>query len=158
MIDIATEPLTAAGFAPFGDVFAPPDVPGRTGSLARFRSDRAEAGLALSMTTAKPAILPLMVTKFERHPHSSQAFLPLDMPRFLVVVAPGSADTGPDLSQARAFVGTGPQAFNYMPDVWHAGFEVLGTRGSYAVLIWRDGSEADTIVFDLSEPLCISEV
>jgi hypothetical protein len=42
--------------------------------------------------------------------------------------------------------------------LWHAAFSVLDRRGSYAALIWRDGSVDDEVFFDLPEPLTVTGI
>lgn len=89
----------------------------------------------------------------ERHPFTSQTFIPVDLSReeepvFLVIVAPtlkGETATAtvtdengktvkttvrdpPDLRNLRAFVARGGQAVTYAPGTWHAPMVVLGDR------------------------------
>lgn len=153
---ILVQPLTTEAFAPFGQVFTAPHHPGRTGPLANLENSRLTAKGVLSMTCAEPATSPLSVTKLERHPYSSQAFIPLDLAGFLIVVAPKLDNGAPDLNGARAFRGTGEQGFNYEPDVWHSGFAVLERVGRYVVLIWRDGTSNDEVFADLDQPIRIA--
>jgi ureidoglycolate lyase len=154
-IHIQTEPLTPASFAPFGQAFEAPDVPSRTGPLAELTSKRPDAVPVLTMTRGRPVNLPLEISTLERHPHSTQAFIPMDVQEFLVVVAPTRPDGTPDLEGVRAFVGVRGQAINYRSAVWHAGFELLGAEGDYAVLIWKDNSPEDTVFIDLPAPVVV---
>ncbi|KAJ1538776.1 hypothetical protein HK405_013505 [Cladochytrium tenue] len=77
--------------------------------------------------------LPFPVRLLERHPYSSQLFVPMTRqvtasaarwpgpPRYLVVVAPhapGRPDL-PDFSRLDAFVADSNQAVNYAPGTWH---------------------------------------
>src|SRR5438034_2595040 len=125
-IALYPEPLTSASFAPFGDVI---DVEGRQAYIindgyAERYNDLAHIDVAegdgwplLSIFRAKPWALPLRIRMIERHPLSSQAFLPLQPAPFLVVVAePGQAPAAGDL---RAFVTHGRQGVNYGRGTWH---------------------------------------
>jgi ureidoglycolate lyase len=152
---IRTEPLTVASFAPFGQAFEAPGVPSRTGPLAELANERPGAVPVLTMTRGRPVSLPFEISALERHPHSTQAFIPMSVREFLVVVAPTCPDGSPDLGGVRAFVGVRGQAVNYRTAVWHAGFELLGADGDYAVLIWKDNSSEDTVVVDLPAPVVV---
>ena len=69
----------------------------------------------------------------ERHPYTTQTFVPLGLdpkdPRtaYLVVVAPTDADM-PDLSRVRAFLARGSQAVTYATGTWHAPMTVIGDK------------------------------
>ena len=96
---IVAETLTPKAFAPYGDVLAAPDEFGRAYFDEGLRTSRPTAWPSLSVSRARPlARLPLEATVMERHEFSSQSFLPLDVSRWLVVVAPPAADGGPDPS------------------------------------------------------------
>ena len=122
---LRAEPLTAAAFAPFGDVIAPGDDGAsinngtcvRFNDLARVETDAAGAA-GLSVFRAAPRILPLPVQMLERHPLGSQAFVPLSPRPFLVVVAAGDA-ARPDLKTVRAFQTAPGQGVNFHRGVWH---------------------------------------
>jgi ureidoglycolate lyase len=119
-------PLTAAEFAPFGDVI---ETEGREprwindGTCRRFddlaRVDVLESGgrPLISLFEAAPRPLPMRVRMLERHPLSSQAFFPLDERRFLIVVAAdGPLPIG---GRLRAFISSGLQGVNYRRNTWH---------------------------------------
>lgn len=137
---IVAEPLTAEGFAPFGEVLDYPGEPGRVFFNRGLANARPAARVDLSVARLAPAArLPLRAEVMERHEHSSQTFLPVDVCRYLVIVAPAASD-GPDESRARAFVAGGRQAVTYHAGVWHHGMTVLDRPGSFWVLMWCAGS------------------
>ena len=147
-------PLDAEAFAPFGEVLAVPDLPGRAyfeGALANTRPD---AWPSLSLTLREPSALPLTVTAMERHAFSSQSFVPLGPARWLVLVAPHAANGGPDMAQAKAFVAGPGQGVTYGCDVWHHGLTVLDQPTRFAVFMWRDGTAGDEEFVDV-QPMAV---
>ena len=104
MMEIIARPLTAAAFAPYGDVVEAPENPGRAyfSSLGNLRSS---AQPKLWMLTKYPTSpLPIQIASLERHEFSSQTFVPIDVSRWLIVVAPGDAKGGPATDRAEAFL------------------------------------------------------
>ncbi|MFT7650834.1 MAG: ureidoglycolate lyase, partial [Candidatus Poriferisodalaceae bacterium] len=79
---LVAEPITAAAFKPFGDVITVPETYGRRTFTDALGND--DRPFVLSTTHTKSSELPLTVDRLERHPHSSQTFLPLDVQRWLV--------------------------------------------------------------------------
>ncbi|WP_162914807.1 ureidoglycolate lyase [Desertibaculum subflavum] len=147
------EPLNAAAFAPFGDVLAPPAERGRDYFDAGLGNARAGARPSLSMSRVAPlAALPLKATMLERHEFSSQSFVPLDVARWLVIVAPAAPGGGPDAARARAFVAGPGQGITYHVGTWHHGLTVLDREARFAVFMWRDGSHGDEEFVPLSTP------
>lgn len=125
-IMVRAEPLTAAAFAPFGDVI---ETEGRAWRWINERTSRRFDDLAridvsesggrplISVFEASPRPLPLRIQVLERHPLSSQAFVPLQERPFLIVVA---ADGGMPLAQRlRAYLSSGRQGVNYKRNTWH---------------------------------------
>ena len=137
------EPLTAAAFAPFGEVLAAPDEPGRVYVEAALANRRAHARPSLSFSTRLPATLPIDSTTMERHRHSSQSFVPMDAGRWLVLVAPNGADGGPDMTKARAFLARPDQGVTYGADVWHHPSTVFDRAARFAIFMWKDGGSED---------------
>jgi ureidoglycolate lyase len=125
-ITLRPEPLTAAGFAPFGEVIEAALDASRAMNDARFeRFDELctidiEAGgrVAVSIASCRtPSALPLRVDRVERHPLGSQAFVPLQPCKMVVVVAPPGDIV--DATDLRAFVTRPRQGFNYHRGTWH---------------------------------------
>jgi ureidoglycolate lyase len=146
--DIILKPaaLTAEAFAPFGDVI---EIRGRQprwineGTCERFddvaQPDVLAAGgrPAISIFRAAARQLPFHVKVLERHPLSSQAFVPLDGRPFLVVVAvPGDAALS---GRIRAYRSSGTQGVNYRRNTWHHALLAL-ERTSHFLVIDRDGA------------------
>jgi ureidoglycolate lyase len=143
-MEIVPQPLARDAFAPFGDVIEAPGEPGRLYYEQALGNLRPAARPSLSVSF-KPETRdrPLHAELLERHEFSSQTFLPLDVGRWLVVVAPHAKNGGPDLGGLQAFLADGRQGVTYRPNTWHHGLTVLDRPGRFAVFMWRDGSTGD---------------
>ncbi|MSO53868.1 MAG: ureidoglycolate lyase [Rhodospirillales bacterium] len=139
---LTVEPLTAQAFAPFGEVIEIPETGGidaNAGTAVRFDDftklelDRDGGHAVLSVFRVTPARLPFACRSLERHPLSTQAFMPLSERRFLVIVAPAGGDA-PDPAQIRAFLTNGRQGVNYRRAVWHHPVLALDTATDFVVL------------------------
>lgn len=139
--------FSAEAFANFGAVVAQPQTPGERMMLSAWLGGE---GLSpVFHTNAVPVVtLPHTVRQLECHPHAAQAFVPLDVSRYLVTVAPSDAEGAPLLSQAQSFVVPGTVGIIYKRAAWHAGATVLDRDGSFAVLMWR-GSSDDDVMLDI---------
>lgn len=138
MAVILPEPLTAAAFAPFGDVLMATGAPDKLinrGKCGRFhdlaRLDFGDGRAGISIFVAEPCALPLTLEMVERHPQGSQAFLPLSGEPFLVVVAP---DAGGAPGLPRAFVTAPGQGVNYCRGTWHGVLTPLTGPQHFAVV------------------------
>jgi ureidoglycolate lyase len=136
------EPLTAEAFAPFGDVVEPPEPGGRVGLSETLTATDGAGTPRLSFNHAAPWALPLEATEMERHNRSSQCFVPLDVARWVVMVAPDAGGV-PDPARLRAFLVRGDQAVNYHLGTWHHPLRVLDRPGRFAVLMWTTGRKPD---------------
>ncbi|MCR9126887.1 MAG: ureidoglycolate lyase [Rhodobacteraceae bacterium] len=137
--DIRCQPLTAAGFAPFGDVLECTGAPDRiinAGLCGRYH-DRAtmafDAGgrAGLSLFHARPRSLPYHLDLMERHPDGSQAFVPMSQHPFLVIAAP---DAGGVPGVPVAFLTAPGQAINFHRGTWHGVLTPLHEPGLFAVV------------------------
>lgn len=138
-MNIAPEPLTAAAFAPFGEVLEAAGAPDRIinqGLCGRYH-DRAgldfgpggRAGISLFHAEARS--LPYILEMVERHPEGSQAFLPMSLAPFLVIVAP---DVSGVPGRPRAFLTTPGQGINLRRGTWHGVLTPLSAPGLFAVV------------------------
>lgn len=136
---IIAQPLTAAAFAPFGDVLDAAGTPDRLinqGLCERFH-DRArldfgaDGHAGISIFNARPRSLPYRLAMMERHPEGSQAFLPLHQHPFLVIVAP---DAGGAPGRPLAFLTAPGQGINFLRGTWHGVLTPLHAPGLFAVI------------------------
>lgn len=124
--ELKAKPLGPKEFEPFGDVI---DTKGgrhfpinegaieRYHDLARVEVDEGGRTLISIFESNQVGTLPHRVALVERHVLGSQAFIPLDGARMIVVVA--SPGEPPSSEQLQAFVTNGEQGVNYRPGVWH---------------------------------------
>ncbi len=152
--EVYPEALTAEAFAAFGDVI---EADGgfeliNRGTTRQF-ADLARIDIAadggrprVSIYRARPYELPLTIAMLERHPLSSQFFMPLDSEQFLIVVAP--AGGVPDASALRAFVTNGRQGINYHRGTWHHPLIAISDPSEFLVVDRAgDGRNCDEIWF-----------
>lgn len=110
--------------------------------LARVDVDADRGRPRISLFRAAPATMPLAITMLERHPLSSQMFMPLGPARFLIVVAP-AADQ-PEPGGIRAFLTDGSQGVNYRRGTWHHPLIALDTETDFLVIDRKGpGSDCD---------------
>ena len=126
MRKLAVEPLEAAVFAPYGEVIEVDQAREqrtinyghtlRYHDLARLDLNEQEGRSLVSIFRSTPLPRPIGLRVMERHPLSSQAFIPLSGRPYLVVVA----GMGPfEVGQLRAFLAQPHQGVNYRRGCWH---------------------------------------
>lgn len=155
---LKAEGLTAKAFAPFGEIVA------HAGTGMRHPLDQAfvftDAGMRPHMWVNRyvqsPLSPPVVVDKMERHPHSFQTLIPLYAARFLVAVAPNTADGLPDLARLRSFVTAPGQGVTYRPNVWHYAFTPLEGPNEIVVMIGLAGRKDDMIEVTIETPVPVT--
>jgi len=165
---ITPQPLVAEAFAPFGDV-----IQAGLGEVSRVnegRADRFDSGARLDRLLAEttPVVavyridastLPLQIPRLERHPLSSQLFVPMTASRYLVVTVPSDFSGNPVPAEAAAFVATGSQGIIYQPGVWHCPLVALDSPADFAMSMGKaTDPAADCQFFDLPAPLTVNPV
>ena len=95
---ITPKPLTKAAFSAFGDVIAADDLANnfaindgftqRYHDLATVDVNDNNGHTLINIFRSTPLAQPIAIKMMERHPHGSQAFIPLGNNPYLVVVAP----------------------------------------------------------------------
>jgi ureidoglycolate lyase len=154
---IRVEPMTAEGFAPFGDLLPVREIgQPRFELIEELQNLRAGARPRLSLQALAPAKqLPLTAVEMERHVFSSQAFVPYDCQSYLVIVAPHGSDDLPDMSGVKAFRVPGNVGINYRADTWHHPLTALDGPARFAILTFVDGTANDEQFVPLPEPIII---
>ena len=162
--DLCVVPLTPEAFAPFGDVVSAGLRAGASanqGTAVRFDGaaqlettrPAARPNLAVFRSIAKT--LPFELRLLEKHPCSTQAFLPMLCARFLVCVAPPMPDGSPDVARLVAFLCGPGQGINYQRGVWHHPILALDAPAEFAMLAWEDGGPLDCVEWPLPAPVRI---
>jgi ureidoglycolate lyase len=150
--------LTAAAFAPYGDVLEATGAPDRminAGLCGRFH-DRArleflDGRAGISLFDAEARHLPYTLDLMERHPLGSQAFIPLDGVPMLLCVA---EDDNGRPATPRAYLSQPGQGVNLLRNVWHGVLAPIGRAGRYAV-IDRIGPGDNLEEFYFDQPLTV---
>ena len=154
---IVPRPLTPEAYEPYGKVLmaSPRGEPGEVANLGtalRFddvvdctNSRGPRAALKVKVFRSSPVSLerrPLAL--LEKHPCSTQLFIPMNASRYIALVALGG--DRPDLTTLAAFVARGPQGISYGPGVWHHPMLTLDTETDFVVFVHEDGSPEDCVV------------
>ena len=143
---IRIQPLTVEAFAPYGEVLDTAGAPDKLinqGLCGRYH-DRAtleftqEGSAGISLFKAELRALPYALELMERHPLGSQAFLPMSMDAFLVIVAPDDAGKP---GTPRAFRTAPGQGVNFYRNTWHGVLTPLSGPGLFAVIDRIGGGE-----------------
>ena len=151
---IVAQPLDEAAFAPFGKILRVPSE-GRRDYIDELENLRPSGRARLSLASLQPTAMPMTATELEAHPYSAQAFIPVDVSRYLVLVAPKAADGGPDAERMQAFVATPGMGILYAAGTWHHGMRALDRPGIFTVLTFVDGTEGDEVFVPLPEPAMV---
>lgn len=159
MYNIQIKPLTHENFAPFGEVIS------CTGNdffhindahTERYHAlvqteimGEARTGISI-FRNIKSTQIPFEICMLERHPKGSQAFIPMQGQRFLVIVAPNLNADEPDVSNLCVFITDGSQGVNYRAGTWHHPLLTLESPSDFAV-VDRIGSGHNCDVFKFNE-------
>jgi ureidoglycolate lyase len=162
---LIAEPISRQAYAPYGNVIAAsaelPNRPANFGRAQRFdflaqvhNLRSTDTPLNLCIFRCSPYTQPVLnVDVLEKHPHSTQVFLPMHDGRFITIVATG-AET-PDLNTLRAFIVEAPAGISYKPGTWHYPMTALDKQLDLACVIFEDGGKEDCIIAQLPETLAV---
>jgi ureidoglycolate lyase len=126
MKPLKVEALTAEAFREFGDLISTAGRAShainqgntkRYAELALVDANAEDGEAAVHIYRSKALELPLVIREMEKHPLSSQAFMPLHDYPFLVIVAPAGERVESDA--VRAFITDGKQGINLRRGTWH---------------------------------------
>lgn len=158
MRTLPIQPLSAAAFADFGTVIeleGAHHYPINAGTTERFHAlamcDTAGEGgrTGISLFRGQGFALPYPLRVMERHPRSSQAFVPISCganDRYLVVVAPAGEL---QLDRLQAFLARGFQGVQYARGVWHHPLIALDRSSDFLVVDRiADDDNCDEVALD----------
>ena len=162
-ISLRPEPLTSERFAAYGDVIEGALDNVNAMNEARFQRfddlckvDLGEGDVSISIDRCRtPTALPLCIDMVERQPLGSQAFVPLNPCRMVVVVAPPGESV--DAEDLRAFVTIGRQGINYHRGTWHMPL-IAFEAGQEFLIVDRGGNEANCDMHSLDRNVTLEAV
>jgi ureidoglycolate lyase len=100
----------------------------------------------INIFRSTPLAQPVSIKMMERHPLSSQAFIPMGQQPFLVVVAPRGEL---DISKIEVFLASSNQGVNYHKGTWHHYCLALHQVSDFIVVDRGGvGNNCDTIKLD----------
>ena len=161
MIRVPVQPLTRERFAPYGDVIeASTAVANAAMNEARFERfddlcglDAGDGRSAVSIARCRAATtLPYCVDRVERHPLGSQAFVPLQRCRMLLLVA--EAGEPPEADRFQAFSTNGRQGINYHRGTWHMPLNAF-SAGDEFLIIDRAPDQPNCDMHTLAESILV---
>ena len=140
-IELKIESLESYSFKAFGDVI---ETENRSlkyinnGMATRFH-DLAEIDVLedegrplINIFRSKCSSFPVRIKMMERHPLSSQAFMPLSSIPFLIIVAQESNSISAE--DLRVFISNGRQGVNYRRGVWHHPLIALKKESDFLIV------------------------
>ena len=136
--ELQTQPLTTNAFKAFGEIIDATGEPdkiinqglcGRYHDLAKLDFTSGKAGI--SVFNAEARSLPFKLEMMERHPESSQAFIPMHQYPFLIIV---SHDKNGVPDTPISFISKPGQGINIFKNTWHGVLCPLHSPGLFAVI------------------------
>ena len=159
---ITPKPLTKAAFSAFGDVIEAGEdskkiaindgFTQRYHDLAKVDVNDNDGHTLINIFRSTPLAQPITIKMMERHPHGSQAFIPMGENPYLVVVAAAGEF---DISKIEVFIASSEQGVNYHKGTWHHFCLALESESDFLV-IDRGGSGDNCDVIELDGSLAIT--
>ncbi|KAI7868741.1 galactose-binding domain-like protein [Spinellus fusiger] len=169
--NMIAQPLTSEAFLPYGEVIeARPTISLSSANQGTAQKHHHVAHIVnhfadnkgmshMSVFHCSPATqLPFTIKLLERHPYSSQAFIPMTDGKvrgYFVAVALNGKDDRPDMSTLKTFIASSLQGINYGKGVWHHPMVSLEHATSFACLVHENGVPDDDCQIVDVEPVTI---
>ena len=160
---IIPKALTRESFAPFGDVIEVNDkaknfsinegFTQRYHDLADVDVTQENGRTLINIFRSTPLEQPVSIKMMERHPLSSQAFIPMGPQPFLVVVAPKGEM---DITKIEVFLASSHQGVNYHKGTWHHYCLALHQVSDF-IVVDRGGAGDNCDVVNLDGSLVIAQ-
>ena len=161
-VNISPRMLTRENFSAFGDVIEVNEKANhfsinqgfaeRYHDLAKIDVTSNNGHTLVNIFRSTPLSLPIKIKMMERHPLSSQAFIPMGDQPYLVVVAPAGEF---DVSTIKVFEATADQGVNYYPGTWHHFCLALNEVSDF-IVVDRGGEGDNCDVMELDGSMVIS--
>ena len=161
---LTPQPLTAEAFTAFGDVIEAKDktkiitindgYTQRFHDLAQVDVSKNDGRAIINIFRSTPLAQPIAINMMERHPLSSQAFIPLSDRSYLVVVAP-KGDF--NINALKVFLASAEQGVNYHAGTWHHYCLALHQESDFLV-VDRGGEGDNCDILQLDGSLVIANI
>jgi len=155
-ITINPQSITKENFSKFGDMITTADIQPieinegyakRFDGIANLNTSKDNGETTICIFSALKRSFPMKIDMMEKHPLGSQAFIPMRLTTFLVLVAPEG--NKPDINKIEAFIVPPEIGVNYNPGTWH--FPLIATEDMNFLVVDRKGSGENLILEDLSK-------
>ena len=143
--------IDRSNFAEFGDIISTNDIKPmdinagyakRFDNLANLNTSKDGGKTIVSIFSALKRAFPMTVDMMEKHPLSSQAFIPMKETTFLCFVAPPGEL--PEINKIQSFIIPPKMGINYKPGIWH--FPLISTENTNFLVIDRKGKGENLII------------
>jgi len=143
--------INRSNFATFGDLISTDDInpmninagyAKRFDNLADLNTEKDGGKAIVSIFSSLKRIFPMTIDMMEKHPLSSQAFIPMKETTFLSFVAP--TGKSPDINKIQSFIIPPKTGINYKPGIWH--FPLISTEDTNFLVIDRKGKGNNLII------------
>ena len=143
--------ISRSNFSAYGDLISPDNInhmdinagyAKRFDNLANIDTLKDEGKTIVSIFSALKRAFPMKIDMMEKHPLSSQAFIPMKETTFLSFVAPPGKF--PEINKVQSFIIPPKTGINYKSGIWH--FPLISTEDTNFLVIDRKGSGENLII------------
>ena len=143
--------ITRSNFATYGDLISSDNIDPininagyakRYDDLVNIDTLKDEGKTIVSIFSAIKRTFPMTIDMMEKHPLSSQAFIPMKETTFLSFVAPPGES--PEINKIQSFIIPPKTGINYKPGIWH--FPLISTENTDFLVIDRKGNGENLII------------
>ena len=143
--------ISRSNFSSYGDLISTDDInpmninegyAKRFDNLANLDTSKDSGKTIVSIFSALKRTFPMKIHMMEKHPLSTQAFIPMKETTFLAFVAPSGES--PKIDKIQSFIISPKMGINYKPGIWH--FPLISTENINFLVIDRKGSGDNLII------------
>ena len=154
--------ISRSNFAAYGDLISTEDIQPidinagyakRFDNLADLNTSNESGKTIVSIFSALKRTFPMKIDMMEKHPLSSQAFIPMKDTTFLAFVAPPGDK--PEIGEIKSFIISSGVGINYKAGIWH--FPLISTENMNFLVVDRKGKGNNLIIYNFEEEKVILE-
>ena len=154
--------ITRSNFATYGDLISSDNIDPininagyakRYDNLVNIDTLKDEGKTIVSIFSAIKRTFPMTIDMMEKHPLSSQAFIPMKETTFLSFVAPPGES--PETNKIQSFIIPPKTGINYKPGIWH--FPLISTEDTNFLVIDRKGAGENLIIHKFDKEKIVLE-